>query len=218
MMGRKGASQQRAMAKEEFEFQRGVTEEQRAERAAGKEQLMPEYLRLYDESFGYKPEGFQAKLFTPRQRERVLTSTISGARLPYEQIEDASRQRLARTRNPAGYGAVASELARGKSRSVADVTRRTEAGLSEKESMEEFRRSSYLEDERLRRRLGGLGGLGSLFGIDTQLLMSQLGRGTQALGAHAAGIEPGLMETLISPLVGGAAAGGSMYAGQRLFG
>lgn len=216
-MGRKGAKEQRRMAKEEFEFQRGVTEEQRAERKAGKAQLMPEYQRLYEESFGYRPEGYQPTLFTPRQRANILSAGVRAGRLPFEQAQDVATQRLARTRNPAGFGALLGELTRGKARSVADVTRRTEAALTEAESREQHRRLMGLEDERLRRRLAGLGGLGSLFGIDTQLLASQLGRGTAALGAHAAGIEPGLMETLVSPIVGGAAAGGTMYAGKRLF-
>ena len=216
-MGRKGAKEQRQMARDEFDFSRQITEEQRRERAAGKAQLMPEYLKLYDESFGYEPEGFQRKLFTPGARENILSTSVRAARLPWEEAQDVGQQRLSRTRNPAGFGAQQAELARGKSRGMADITRRTEAGLSERESMEEFRRMGWLEDERFKRQLGGLGGLASLFGIDTQLLQSMLPGGGRALQGHAAGIEPGLMETVIGPVLGGAATGGAAAAGAKWF-
>lgn len=216
-MGRKGAKEQRQMSADEFRWQREETERQRGERTEARETLMPEYLRLYEESFGYEPEGFQRKLFGEKERENILTSSVRAARLPYEQAEDVTQQRLARTRNPAGYGAAQAELARGKSRGMADITRRTEAGLTEAESREEFNRMGWLEGERFKRQMGGLGGLAQLFGIDTQLLMSQLGGATGALGQHAAGIEPGLMETVIGPVLGGAAGGASAAAGAKWF-
>jgi len=216
-MGRKGAKEQRRMSSDEFRWQREETERQRAERTEARETLMPEYLRLYEESFGYEPEGFQRKLFGDKERERILSTSVRSARLPYEEAQDVTQQRLARTRNPAGYAAAQAELARGKSRGVADITRRTEAGLSEAESREEFSRMGWLEGERFKRQMGGLGGLAQLFGIDTQLLMSQLGGATGALGAHAQGIEPGLMETVIGPVLGGAATGGAAAAGAKWF-
>ncbi len=216
-MGRKGAKEQRELSRDEFEFQRGETERRSAERSEAREQLMPEYLRLYDESFGYKPEGFQAKLFSPSQRENILSTSVRSARLPFEEAQDVTQQRLARTRNPAGFGAAQAELARGKSRGMADITRRTEAGLTERESREQQSRLQWLEGERFKRQMGGLGGLAQLFGIDTQMLMSQLGQGTAALGQHAAGIEPGLMETVIGPVLGGAAGGASAAAGAKWF-
>lgn len=216
-MGRKGAKEQRELSRDEFEWQRKETERQRGERTEARGQLMPEYLKLYDESFGYEPEGFQRKLFTPGQRENILSTSIRSARLPYEEAQDIGQQRLARTRNQAGFGAQQAELARGKSRGMADITRRTEAGLTEAESQEEFRRMGWLEGERFKRQMGGLGGLAQLFGIDTQLLMSQLGGATGALGQHAAGIEPGLMETVIGPVLGGAAGGASAAAGAKWF-
>ena len=217
-MGRKGAKKQRQLGEEEYRYQRGVTEPMRAERREAREELRPQFQTLLDESFGYRPEGYQPMLFTPRQRQNILSTGIRSARLPYESAADQAAQRLARTRNPAGYGGLLGELTRGKSRSMADVARRTEAGLSEAESREQFRRMDWLERERLQRRYAGLEGLSRLYGIDTQLLAGQLGRGGIGLQAHAAGIEPGLMETLVSPVVGGAATGGAMYAGKKLFG
>ncbi len=59
-MGRKGAKEQRSLARDEFEYQRDWTNEQRKVRKEGRDTLMPEYRRLYDESFGYTPEGFKA--------------------------------------------------------------------------------------------------------------------------------------------------------------
>lgn len=216
-MGRKGAKEQRQMSADEFRWQREETERQRGERTEARETLMPEYLRLYEESFGYEPEGFQRKLFGDKERERILSTSIRSARLPYEEAQDVTQQRLARTRNPAGFAAGAAELARGKSRGMADIARRTESSLSEAESQTEFQRMGWLEGERFKRQMGGLGGLAQLFGIDTQLLMSQLGGATGALGAHAAGIEPGLMETVIGPVLGGAATGGAAAAGAKWF-
>ncbi len=214
-MGRKGAKEQRELSRDEFDYQREETDRQRTLQKEARDTLMPEYLRLYNESFGYEPEGYQAKLFTPQQRENILSTSIRSARLPWEEAQDVGEQRLARTRNQAGYGAQQAELARGKSRGVADITRRTESDLTQRESETEFSRMGWLEGEKLKRLMGGLGGLGSLFGIDTQLLMSQLGRGTDALGAHAAGIEPGKWETIASPIIGGASSAAGAYFGSR---
>ena len=214
-MGRKGAKEQRQLARDEHEYQKGITEEQRAERREARSTLMPEYQRLYDESFGYTPTGFTTKLFTDKEREGLLSTGIRGARLPYEAAEDVAEQRLSRTRNTAGYGALAAELARGKSRGVADVTRRTTADITAREAGTRFERETYLEDERLKRRMGGLAGLAQLFGIDTQLLATQLGGSTRALGAHAAGIEPGKWETVMSPIIGGASSAAGAYYGSK---
>lgn len=200
-MGRKGAKEQRELSRDEFEWQRRETERQRGERTSAREQLMPEYLKLYNESFGYEPEGFQAKLFTPSQRENIMASSVRGARLPWEEAQDVGGQRLARTRNQAGFGAQQAELARGKSRGMADITRRTESDLTQRESETEFNRMGWLEGERFKRQMGGLGGLASLFGIDTQLLMSQLGNTAIGLQGHAQGIEPGKWETIANPMI-----------------
>jgi hypothetical protein len=216
-MGRKGAKEQRELSRDEFDWQRAETERQGAERKEARDTLMPEYLRLYNESFGYEPEGFQAKLFTPSQRENIMSTSVRSARLPWEEAQDVGGQRLARTRNQAGFGAQQAELARGKSRGMADITRRTESDLTQRESETEFNRMGWLEGERFKREMGGLGGLAQLFGIDTQLLMSQLGGANRALGSHAAGIEPGLMETVVGPVLGGAAGGLSAAAGAKWF-
>lgn len=214
-MGRKGAKEQRQLARDEFEFQRGTSERQQKERTEARNLLMPEYQRLYDESFGYTPTGFTTKLFSDKEREGLVSTGVRAGRLPYEAAEDQAGQRLSRTRNTAGYGALAAELARGKSRGVADVTRRVTGDITAREAGTRFERNAYLEDERLKRRYGGLAGLAQLYGIDTQLLASQMGRGTQALGAHAAGIEPGKWETVMNPIIGGAASAAGSYYGAR---
>jgi hypothetical protein len=212
-MGRKGAKEQRNLARDEFNYQRKYLDEQRGERKAGKEQLMPEYMKLYEDSFKFSPEGFQRKLFSPKQRSNILSTGVRSARIPYENAMSEGKSRMARTGNTAGWGSLLSELTRGKSRSMADVTRRAETDLTTRESEGEFNRMGWLEDERLKRRLGGLGGLAALFGIDTQLLASTAGGGNRALGSHAAGIEPGLMENLVKPLVAGAGAGAGAFFG-----
>lgn len=210
-MGRKGAKEQRELSRDEFDWQRAESERQRGERKEARDQLMPEYLKLYNESFGYEPEGFQRKLFTPSQRENILSTSIRSARQPWEEAQDVGGQRLARTRNQAGYGAQQAELARGKSRSMADISRRTESDLTQRESETEFNRMGWLEGERFKREMGGLGGLAQLFGIDTQLLMSQLGGANRALGSFAQGIEPGKWETIANPII--AATGQALSGG-----
>ena len=214
-MGRKGAKQQRKLARDEFDYSRSYMDEQRKERRAGKEQLMPEYLKLYQDSFGYEPEGYKAKLFSPEQRSNILSSSVRAARTPYEDAASESKSRLARTRNSAGYGALQGELARGKSRSVADVTRRAETEMTTRESQEEFGRMGWLEDQRYKRQQGGLAGLAALFGIDTQLLASTAGGSNRALQSHAAGIEPGKWETIANPIISGASGAAGSYFGSR---
>jgi hypothetical protein len=214
-VGRKGAKEQRNLARDEFNYQRSYLDEQRRERQAGKEQLMPEYMKLFQESFGYEPEGYKKQLFTPKQRSNILSTSVRSARIPYEDAMSEGKSRMTRTGNTAGWGSLLSELTRGKSRSMADVTRRAETDLTTRESQEEFNRMDWLEAERLKRRLGGLGGLAALFGIDTQLLASTAGGANRALGAHAAGIEPGKWETIMNPIIGAAGAAGGAYFGSR---
>lgn len=214
-MGRKGAKKQRQLSRDEFNYQRDYTDEQRGERREAKDRLIPEYQKLYDESFGYRPEGFKSQLFTQKQRGNILSSSVRSARIPYEGASSQAETRLARTRNSAGYGALQGELARGKSRSIADITRRVETDLTTAESQEEFRRMDWLENERYRRRTGGLEGLARMFGIDTQLLGSQMGGANRALGSHAAGIEPGKWETVANPIIGGASSAVGAYYGAR---
>ena len=71
-MGRKGAKQQRQLARDEFDYQRETTDRQQKERTDARNLLMPEYQRLYDESFGYTPTGFTTKLFTDQEREGLV--------------------------------------------------------------------------------------------------------------------------------------------------
>lgn len=195
-MGRKGAKEQRQLSQDEFDYQREYTNEQRAERKAGKEQLMPEYLRLYNESFGYQ--------LPQQKRDQILGGSVRSARAPFENAASQATARQARTRNSAGYGALQGELARNKSRSIADVTRRATTDLN-----------LFEEEEGQRRRMGGLAGLASLFGIDTQLLASQMGGANRALGSYSAGIEPGKWETIMNPIIGGASSAAGAYFGAK---
>ncbi len=210
-MGRKGAEEQRDMSSDEFRYQRAYMDEQRRERRAGRDQLMPEYLKMYQDSFGYEPEGFQSKLFSPEQRSNILSSSVRSARTPYEDAASTSQARLARTGNSAGYGALQGELARGKSLSIADVTRKAETEMTSLESQEGFNRMGWLEDQRYRRQQGGLAGLAALFGIDTQLLASTAGGANAALQSHGVGIEPGKWETIANPII--AATGQALSGG-----
>ena len=133
---------------------------------------MPEYLRLYNESFGYQ--------LPTQKRDQILGSSVRSARIPFENAASEATSRQARTRNSAGYGAMQGELARNKSRSIADVTRRATTDLN-----------LFEEEEGQRRRMGGLAGLAALVVIALarkRPVARSTGRGT---GLTAPPAEPG---------------------------
>lgn len=163
-MGRgSGHKEQREMASGQRDFYNEWLRQQQAERTAARGRLTPEAQKLISDP-GYSPE----------EQSAMLTSSLGATGTVFDVARDRARRRLAKTRNTAGYGSLVSELARGEARAKSTGVRDLKTRFA---------------DEKQRRKMAGLGLLGSLYGIDTNLLQSTAGLPVSALGAHAQGID-----------------------------
>jgi hypothetical protein len=88
----------------------------------------------------------------------------------YDSLQQAAQNRMARTRNSAGFGEIADELARQKG--IA------ESGQAQKNQLD-FSNTSF------QRRMAALQGLSGLYGMDTNLLARTLGIPAELLNARA---------------------------------
>ena len=119
--------------------------------------LLPEYQKLISGG-GYSPE----------EQAGIRQATLGGLGATFEALRQRAENRVARTRNPAGFGELEDELARGQGRQAAELA----GGLQ-----------GRFADEAQRRREAGLAGLGRLYGINAEEV------------ARLLGITPGLLET-----------------------
>jgi len=88
----------------------------------------------------------------------------------FDALQQAAQNRLARTRNSAGFGELADELARQQGRDEANLAQQNELTFS---------------NEAYRRRMNALQGLSGLFGVDTSLLGRSLGIPAELLNVRA---------------------------------
>ncbi len=152
------ADQQRAL-------QNQINQQLLAEREQGRGTLLPEFQKLLTGG-GYSP-----------QEQAAITGEGMGALgSAFDALQQRAANRLARTRNAAGFGELEDELAREQGRQAASLARQNQIEFA---------------DEAQRRRLEALQGLGSLYGVDTSLLGSALGIPTGLLQARAAGSKSG---------------------------
>lgn len=97
--------------------------------------------------------------YSAGDKSAITLNTLGGLGAAYGSESDAASNRMARTRNPAGFTASLDELARGRGRDTATA----EAGLQEK-----------FADTALSERDKALGGLGNLYGIDASTMAKLL--------------------------------------------
>ncbi len=130
--------------------------------------LLPEFQR--DLASGYSPE----------EKAAITNATIGGLGAQFDALRQRGENRVARTRNPAGFLELEDELARSQGREGATLA----GGLQER-----------FADEQQRRREGALRGLSGLYGINEEELARLLGIAPGLLQARAAG-GPGFLGSL----------------------
>ncbi len=94
----------------------------------------------------------------------------------FDALQQAAQNRLARTRNAAGFGELADELARQKGREEAGVAQQNEVNFA---------------NTAFNRQLAALQGLSGLYGVDTNLLARTLGLPAELLNVRANASRPG---------------------------
>jgi len=131
--------------------------------------------------------------YSDAEKSAINQNTLGAINASYGAAGDAAARRVARTNNAAGFSSLTSNLARSRSKDLASQNLQNQKDFA---------------DETLRRKMLGLQGLASLYGVDTSFLNS-LNAGQNQLagiGANVYGItksHPGFFDTLGSSFAGG---------------
>ena len=170
-MGR-AASTTRSQVDQQTARQNQINQQLLSERAQGRSLLLPQFEHLLNQ--GYSPE----------EQAAITGQSMGALGNVYDTLRDRAANRLAQTRNSAGYGETLDETARQESRDKSGLAQQNQLAFA---------------DEQQRRRLEGLQGIASLYGVDTNLLARGLGIPAQLLGvrAGASGSGNGIFNSLI---------------------
>jgi hypothetical protein len=163
-MGRGVAAQNRTAIDQQTALQNQINNQLLGERAQGRSLLMPQFQQLLHE--GYSPA-----------EEAAITGQSMGALgNVYDTLRERASNRLAQTRNSAGYGETLDEMARQEGRD--------KSGLAQQNQL-------TFANEQQNRRLAGLQGIASLYGVDTNLLGHGLGIPADLLRSRVAASQGG---------------------------
>jgi len=146
-------------------LQNQINQQLLAERTAARGTLLAEYQKLLTGG-GYSPQ----------EQSAITGESLGALGSAFDALQQRAENRLARTRNPAGFGELEGELARERGRQAAGLARQGQIEFA---------------DEAQRRRLEALQGLGSLYGVDAGVLARAMGIPAELLQARAAGSRSG---------------------------
>lgn len=122
--------------------------------------------------YGTLMPGYSSLLnsgYSPSEKSGIEQGTLGAIQGSYGGATDSASRRMARTNNAAGYGSFLGSAARSKGRDMAQ---------------QELDNQKLFADEALRRKMLGLSGIASLYGVDTSFLNSL---GNQQLGVLGIG-------------------------------
>ncbi len=112
------------------------------------------------------------KGYSDAEKAAMTNATMGGLGATFDALRQSAANRVARTRNAAGFNELDDELARGQGREAADLA-----------AQNQFR----FANEAQRRKEVGLGGLSGLYGVNQDEIARLLGLGPGLLQARAAG-------------------------------
>lgn len=140
--------------------------------------------------------GYKSMLdsgYSDAEKSAISQGTTGAINQSYGQAADAAGRRMARTGNSAGYGSFLGENARSRGRDVATQEGQNQVAFAQ---------------EKQRRKLAGLEGISSLYGIDSSFLNS-LNSNQNTLAGLSTGTystvkgHPGFLDTLTGTLASG---------------
>ena len=180
-MGR-SASTTRADIDQQRALQNQINQQLLNERQSLAGTLLPQYQQLLNQ--GYTP-----------QEQAAITGQSQGAvNSAFDALRQNAANRLAQTRNSAGYGELLDELGRAQAQQSAGAAQRNQVQFAQQQQQNLLR---------------GLQGMASLYGVDTGLLASGLGN-VGGLLATRAGISSN-GNALLGPISGLGLAGLGMF-------
>jgi D-alanyl-D-alanine dipeptidase len=98
--------------------------------------------------------------YTPQQRSAITQQSLGAANTAFDALRRRAANRLAATRNAAGYGDLLAQLGREQAQTQASQAQQNQIAFA---------------DRQLQEQLAGLHALGQTYGIDTNLLGRAMG-------------------------------------------
>ena len=148
-MGRGAEKETRRAIDQERARQDAINQMLLAERGQTRGQLVPEFQKILAQPG-----------FSEQEKAAITGQSLGALGSAFDALQQRAENRLARTRNPAGYAELLDELARERGREASSLTRQNQIDFG---------------NEAFRRQLAALQGLSSLYGVDTRLLGQGLG-------------------------------------------
>ncbi|NDQ58056.1 MAG: hypothetical protein GZ088_13375 [Acidipila sp.] len=146
-MGR-AATQTRTAIDQQTALQNQINQQLLVDRAQGRSLLMPQFQQMLQQGY------------SPQQQAAITDQSMGSLGNVYDALRERAGNRLAQTRNSAGYGETLDEMARQEGRDKSGLAQQNQLGFANEEQQ---------------RRLEGLQGIASLYGVDTNLLGHGLG-------------------------------------------
>jgi carbamoylphosphate synthase small subunit len=143
--------------------------------------------------------------YTPQQQSAINSQSMGALASAFGALANSAANRVARTRNSAGYGDLLDALAREQGRQTSSVAQQNQLAFANQSRQDQ---------------LTALQGLSGLYGVDTSLLGRTLGIPAQLLNtranlANAPGFGSTFAQALGGTLGGGLAGLGIRYAASR---
>jgi hypothetical protein len=98
--------------------------------------------------------------YTPAQQSAITQEGMGAARTAFDALRETAANRVARTNNAAGYGALDSELGRQQAQNLSEQARQNQIQFA---------------NEQIGQRMAGLNALGQTYNVDTNLLGRAMG-------------------------------------------
>ncbi len=154
---------------------RNMTDQQLAQTNALNQQLLTQQQALGNQ-VGSQYQGLMSNPGYSAADKAAITGQSQGAlSSAFDALQQSAMNRMARTRNSAGFGELADELARQKSQQEANVAQQNQLNFSN---------TAY------QRQMAALQGLSGLYGVDTGLLGRTLGIPADLLNVRANASRP----------------------------
>ena len=156
-MGR-SASTTRSDIDQQSALQNQINQQTLAEQQALAGTLAPQYQQLLSQGY------------TPQQQAAITGQSQGAVSSAFDALRQNAANRLAQTRNSAGYGETLDDLGRAQAQQSASTAQQNQIQFAGRQQQN---------------LLAGLQGLASLYGVDTGMLVSGLGQSGSLLNTRA---------------------------------
>lgn len=175
-MGRQEQKQARDMSQDSYNTQKAWSADDRNIRAEGRAKLMPGIDSMVNDP-GYS-QNYQDRLskytaddgYSPQEQSAISQETTGATNTIFGKARDAAQLRQARTGNSAGFAGMMGEMTRDEAKQQSSNTNRNMIAFADEKRRrggQNLQAIQGSEDERQRRKEGGLQLMSNLYGVDT---------------------------------------------------